>query len=99
MPKAKAETATISGKVTVGGKPLVEGTVTFVSLDQKLPKVASTAAKDGGFTLKDLLPGKYAVSVSSAKAGAVPAKFATTDTSGLTYQAQAGANQLDIDLK
>lgn len=99
MPKAKADTATVSGTLTVKGKPLAEGTVTFVSLDQKAPKVASAAAKDGSFTLKDLPPGKYAVAVTSATVGAVPAKFATTDTSGLTYQAQAGANQFDIDLK
>jgi hypothetical protein len=97
-PKA-TEAATISGKVTVSGKPLAEGTVTFVSLDLKAPKVASAAVKDGSYSQKDLPVGKYAVAVTSKAAGAVPAKFATTDTSGLTYQAQKGANLFDIALK
>ena len=99
-PGAKAtETATIAGKVMVGGKPLAEGTVIFVTLTRKVPKVASAAIKDGNYSLKDLPVGKYAAAVTSKTAGAVPAKFATTDTSGLTYEAQKGANQLDIDLK
>jgi len=98
-PKPKAETATISGKVTVQGKPLAEGTVTFVSLDQKVPKVVTGAVKDGAFTVKDVAPGKHAVAVTSKTAGAVPAKFATTDTSSLTFTALAGMNQFDIELK
>jgi hypothetical protein len=93
------EAATISGKVTVSGKPLAEGTVTFVSLNLKAPKVASAAVQDGSYSQKDLPVGKYAVAVTSKAAGAVPAKFATTDTSGLTYQAQKGANQFNIALK
>ena len=99
MPKPKAEAPTVSGKVTVQGKALAEGSVTFVSLDQKVPKVATAAVKDGSFTLKDVPPGMYAVAVTSEKAGVVPLKFATTDTSGLKYQVQAGANQYDIELK
>ena len=99
MPKPKAEAPTVSGKVTVQGKPLAEGSVTFVSLDQKVPKVATAAVKDGSFTLKGVPPGMNAVAVTSEKAGVVPLKFATTDTSGLKYQVQAGANQFDIELK
>lgn len=99
MPKPKAESPVVSGKVTVQGKPLVEGSVTLVSLDQKKPKVVTATVKDGSYTLKDLPAGKYAVAVTSEKAGTVPLKFATTDTSGLTFQSQAGANQFDIDLK
>jgi hypothetical protein len=103
MPKpkeAKARGATVSGKVTMQGKPLDAGTLTFVSLDQKTPKVVSTTiAKGGTYSLKDLPPGKYAVAIAGEKAGIVPAKFATTDTSGLSYQAQAGSNQYDIELK
>ena len=99
MPKPKVESPVVSGKVTVQGKPLAEGMVTFVSLDQKVPKVSTAAVKDGNYTLKDLPAGKYAVAVTSEKVGAVPAKFATTDTSGLTFQSQTGANLFDIDLK
>jgi hypothetical protein len=98
-PKAKGDTGSVSGKVTVQGKPLAAGTVTFVSADKKSPKVASAPVKDGDYSLKDLPVGKYLVAVSSDKAGAVPAKFATTDTSGLTYQAAEGAGQFNIELK
>jgi hypothetical protein len=101
VPKKDTETktATVTGKVTVNGKPLAEGTVTFVSLDQKAPKVATATLKDGAYMVKDVPAGKYAVAVSSKTAGAVPAKFGTTDTSGLTFTVAAGANSYDIELK
>lgn len=98
-PKPKVEASTISGKVTIQGKPLVEGTVTFTSPDPKGKTAAAAINKDGSFALKDLPPGKYVVSVTSKTPGVVPAKFGTPETSGLTYTAAAGMNQFDIDLK
>ncbi len=98
-PKVNADASTVSGKITVQGKLLAEGTVTFVTLDQKAPKVASGAVKDGAFSVKDLLPGKYAVAVTGKPPASVPAKFATTDTSGVVFTAKAGTNELNIDLK
>ena len=98
-PKAKdTKVAIVSGKVTVQGKPLAEGTVTFVLLgDQE--KLASAVVKNGAFTVKDLLPGKYAVAVVGKPAASVPAKFGSEETSGLTYTAQAGTNEFNIELK
>lgn len=98
-PKPKAETASITGKVTVQGKPLAEGTVTFTSPDPKGKTVAGAVNKDGTFAIKDLPPGKYAVTVTSKTPGAVPAKFGAVETSALTFTALVGANQFDIELK
>ncbi len=99
-PKATAKAIGVSGKVSVKGKALEAGTVTFVSLDKKSPKVVSAPVKNGSYSVKELPAAKYAVAVSSDKPGDVPAKFTTTDTSGLTYQSGADApGTLDIDLK
>ncbi len=98
--KPKVETASISGKVSVKDAPLAEGTVTFVSLDKKTPFEASTKVnEDGEYKVKDLPVGEYAVAVSSKKAGAVPAKFAKAETSGLTFRVQKGESTFDIVLK
>lgn len=98
-PKAKdTKTASVTGKVTVQGKPLAEGTVTFVLLGEQ-EKLASAVVKNGAFTVKDLLPGKYAVAVVGKPAASVPAKFGSEETSGLTYTAQAGTNEFNIELK
>jgi hypothetical protein len=100
MPRVKeSETAIVTGNVTVQGKPLAEGTVIFTSLDMKPAKPISGIVKDGGYTVKDLPSGKYAVAITSEKKGAVPVKFGTAETSGLTYQARSGKNQYDIELK
>src|SRR6185437_7677048 len=99
-PKATAKSIGVSGKVSVKGKALEAGTITFVSLDKKSPKVVSVPVKNGTYSVKELPAAKYAVAVTSDKPGDVPAKFTTTDTSGLTYQAGADApGTLDVDLK
>ena len=98
-PPAKGDGATVTGKVTLQGKPLGDGDISFVSLDKKEPKVMTAAlAADGTYTAKDVPPGKYAVSVAGAKTK-TPAKYATTDTSGLTVEVKAGANTFDVELK
>ena len=98
--KAKPkDAATITGKITVQGKALAEGTVTFVSLDEKNPKLATGVVKNGAFAVKDVPPGKYAVAVIGKPPASVPAKFGSEEISGLTFVAKAGANEFDIELK
>ena len=97
-PKAKA-TSSITGKVTVQGKALAAGTVTFVPANEKDGKVATGVVKDGAFAVKELAPGKYAVVVIGKPAASVPAKFGSEETSGLTFTAVAGPNELNIELK
>lgn len=96
---AKADAAAVAGKVTLQGKPLPEGEISFVSLEQKAPKVVTTAVKDGSYSAMGLPPGKYVVAITGGKDVKVPAKYATTDTSGLTVEAKTGANTFDIELK
>ena len=99
-PGAKGGAAAISGTVTYKGKPLAEGTVTFVSIDRKKPKVAVGKIKDGQYQVKNLPAGKYAVIITAEKDGnnLLPAKYATTDTSGLRVEVKDGSNTLDFDL-
>ena len=93
-----AGAATVSGKVTLAGKPLGDGDVTFVSLDQPKPKVFTAAIKaDGTFRVAEAVPpGKYAGMVSGT---GVPAKYNLANTAGLMFEFAAGANATDLVLK
>jgi hypothetical protein len=97
--EVKPKLAAITGKVTIQGKVLAAGTVTFVSKTDADAKAATGVVKDGAFTVKDLPPGKYAVAVIGKPAASVPAKFGSEETSGLTFTVVAGPNDLNIELK
>jgi hypothetical protein len=97
--KAKADppAASVSGKITFAGKPLPEGEVTFVSLNQPLPRVFTATIKDGEFKFTEALPpGKYAGMVTGK---GVPEKYHLVSTSGLRVELAAGANTTDLVLK
>lgn len=98
-PKPMSKAPGLSGTVTLMGKPLASGTLTFVTLDQSKPRVLAAAIKDGKYAV-ELPPGKYAVAVSSEKDGKelLPRKYNTTDTSGLRIDVKPGANNFDIKL-
>ncbi|MBX9582320.1 MAG: carboxypeptidase-like regulatory domain-containing protein [Gemmataceae bacterium] len=91
----------VAGRITSKGQPLAGADVTFVTLDRPAPKVVSaTTGEDGTFAAEGLPAGRYVVTVA-AKGGkpAVPAKYATTDTSGITAEVKAGPNALDLNLQ
>lgn len=95
-PKDK-DGAKASGVVTLSGKPLAEGELTLVSLNQPKPRTFTTAIKDGKYSFAESIPaGKYAGAISGK---GVPAKYNAVDTSGLTFEVAAGAATLDIVLK
>lgn len=96
-PPAKAD-AKVSGKVTFQGKPVAEGEIAFVPADPKAGKTVTASIKDGSYSVA-LAPGQYAVAVTGSKDMPLPAKYAASDTSGLTAEVKDGANTLDIDLK
>jgi hypothetical protein len=98
-PAPKGKGGAVTGTVTLKGQPLADGEVTFVSLDQKSPKVVTAAVTDGRYQVADLPAGKYSVTVAGGKTAKVPAKFSTTDTSGLTAEVKPGANSLNFELK
>jgi hypothetical protein len=99
-PRPTAKAPVVSGTVTFDGKPVAEGDITFVSLTQPKPKVIAAKIKDGKYQTEQLAVGKYAVSVSALKDGkeTLPAKYTTTDTSGLTVEVKDGSNTHDIKL-
>jgi len=88
----------LSGKVILRGQPLTAAEVTVVSLDQSKPQVFTAVVKaDGSYTFtQPLPPGRYVVLVT---AKAVPDKYQTTTTSGLTIDVKPGSSNFDIDLK
>jgi hemoglobin len=102
--KKKAEPATLSGKVTFQGKPLPAGTISFHGQDKK---VAASINADGTYLLIGLAPGAYKITVETAsvkkaapeKFVAIPAAYATPETSGLTLEVTAGKNVRDLELK
>lgn len=95
--KADPPTASVSGKITLVGKPLPEGEVTFVSLNQPLPRVFTATIKDGEFKFKEAIPpGKYAGMITGK---GVPEKYHLINTSGLRVELAAGANATDLVLK
>jgi len=96
-PKGNAAAAAVSGVVTLRGQPLAGGEVVLVTLDEKLPRVFTAALQaDGSYSFKDALPaGRYAALVTGP---AVPPKYHTTTTSGLTVEVKAGSNMHNLDL-
>jgi hypothetical protein len=108
MPKAKepGDTAKaakgggpgLRGTVTLKGKPLAEGEVIFVSLDQPKPRVFTAKIQaDGQYAPMEVVPpGKYVVTVTGK---GVPEKFQTTTTSGLRVEVQAPPFVFDIVLE
>lgn len=95
--KAAAPAATVSGKITLLGKPLAEGDVTVVSLNQPLPRVFTAAIKDGSYKFAEAIPpGQYAGMVSGK---GVPEKYHLISTAGLRFEFAAGANSADLVLK
>jgi hypothetical protein len=95
--KPKPEpTATVTGKVSIDGKPVTEGEVALVATGDGGVTKAKIAA-DGTYSFAGkLVPGKYAVTVTGA---GVPAKYKSAETSGLVLELTGGAQTHDIELK
>lgn len=94
---SKAPASSISGKVTLAGKPVAKADVVLVSLTLPKPRVFSATTKnDGTYAMAESVPpAKYVVIVTGKD---VPAKYATTTTSDLTIEVKDGGSY-DIVLK
>lgn len=62
--------ATVSGKVTLDGNPVVQGVVTFAPDDPKGPSAVGNLKSNGDYYLKTkktlgIIPGKYRVAVQA----------------------------------
>lgn len=97
-PVAKADgAASVRGTITRNGQPVIEGEVTFVSLNQPLPRVFTGAIKNGAYNVTEAIPaGQYAGMVTGK---GVPEKYHLIATAGLRFEFAAGANTADIALK
>ncbi|MBN9517653.1 hypothetical protein J0H58_03895 [bacterium] len=99
--KGAAGGPAVKGVVTYKGEPVANADLTFVSLDR--PAVTAVTTKtgaDGAYTT-NLVAGRYAVTVSATANGKalLPARFATTDTSGLRTVVPAGESTFNISLQ
>jgi len=100
------ELGSVTGKVTMEGKPLADATVTFIPADG--PPSAAITDASGTYRLKfkngadGALPGKHTVTISTDKDGSgaaetVPAKYNKNTT--LTAEVKAGENPpIDFEL-
>ncbi|HEY1187583.1 MAG TPA: carboxypeptidase-like regulatory domain-containing protein [Gemmata sp.] len=89
---ADAADGKATGKVTVNGKPLAKGTVTF-----RLPngQFVGSKIKDGKYAIDHLPAGILKVTVQGE---GVPAKFGAEETTTLSIEAKNGG-AFDFDLK
>ncbi len=95
-PKA-AGGAQVTGKITLGGKPLPGGEIAMVGADGLTHR--GTIQADGTYQVKNLAPGTFKVAVRGDKDVPVPKQYADPGTSGLTYEVRAGNQAFDIVLQ
>lgn len=88
----------LRGRVTVKGKPLDAGEVTFVSLGKAAPRVFTAKVQgDGQYAPMEVIPpGEYVVIVTGK---GVPEKFQTTTTSGLRVTVKGPPEVFDFNLE
>ena len=84
----------VEGAVTLDGKPLKKGKVTFFS--HGAGRSFEGKITDGTFKMAKVAAGTYSVSVKSGKK--VPAKYSDKDKTPLTVEVTRGDNLLSFDL-
>jgi hemoglobin len=94
--------ANIKGHITLDGKPIEAGTITFVpAKDGKAKSIDGVIKEDGTYEVKKVPPGAYKIKLvppAAAKAS-IPAKYQSEETSGLTLEVVAGAQTYEIELR
>jgi hypothetical protein len=82
--------AEVSGTVTLDGKSLPTGSITFISTEDPRFRVTAMIQADGGFKVADAPLGRVGVVIETESARGnpgyvpIPAKYADAKTSGLT---------------
>jgi len=109
-----ADTGELSGSVTYDGKPVGEGSITFIATDGKSP-TAGGAIKDGKYTATKVPVGTSKVSISAVKVVGKKKAYDTPDSpevpiteplipekynqkSELKYDVKAGPQAKDFEL-
>lgn len=103
----------VAGTVRFAGQPLQTGYVTFTSEAIPGVEVSSLIREGGSYQIADCPPGPVKIAVKAAvpRSGqgrasskpapvppAIPLRYASPNTSKLTYTVQPGAQEHDIDL-
>ncbi|WP_439622598.1 hypothetical protein [Gemmata sp.] len=87
------EPGAVSGEVTIGGKPLPGGVISFHSEVGSSP-VVNAPIKDGKYTVSGVPSGNAIVTVGNPRPSPgcrpVPPRYGDPDTSGLTLIVQPG---------
>jgi hypothetical protein len=111
----KAHESSISGTVTLDGKPLTTGVVSFYPLKGG-PMAYGNIQSNGAYKIvtggtRGLPSGEYRVAVVANETAAntpgvemmgkriTPEKYATPEKSGLKFNVQPGGNRFDISLQ
>ncbi|HBL42582.1 hypothetical protein [Gimesia sp.] len=96
-PEKPADTASVSGKVTLNGSPVTSGQVGLYSVDYGT-LIQGDLDKKGEFTIADpVAPGDYQVFFIGTKG--MPDKYISETSSDYIVTVKDEANQLTIDIK
>jgi hypothetical protein len=90
---AEEPAPSISGTITLQGRPLDGGKIVFYLDDDEF---VGGKVKGGAYKLTRVPAGAWRVSIDAM---GVPAKYASEKTTGLRVEVRAGTNTLDFDLK
>jgi hypothetical protein len=91
--RVSAADGTIKGNITVNGKPLAAGKITF-HLDND--QFVGAKVKNGSYTVDRVPVGTHRITVEGE---GVPARYSSEDTTGLMAEVKEGANQFDVALQ
>jgi hypothetical protein len=89
---AEAADGMISGRISLGGRPLAAGKITFHKADGQF---FGCKVKEGGYAITHIAPGLFTVTVDGA---GVHAKYSSEETSALKVALKEGANVVNFDL-
>jgi hypothetical protein len=91
---ASAGDGKVSGIVTYKGKPLAAGKIVFHLKDGEF--VGTKVKEDGTYRLSRVPEGTWKITVEGKR---IPAKYASEDTSGLTFEVKKGSQKFNIELQ
>jgi len=85
--------ATVIGRVTLNGKPLAKGKIL---LHSEAAAPVEMLIADGAFSADKVPLGKKTVTIEGT---GIPGKFSARETTELTVEIKAGANEINFELK
>ncbi len=104
---AKETPTGVKGIVTLAGKPLTEGTVSFSNSSTGNGAIAQVGAEGKFSVTGGVVPGEYKVTITpptptpenpAPKQSAIPEKYRTEATTDLKAKVTAGSNDLKFEL-